>query len=31
MIGLLTIQAARHAGCSRVIVVDPDEGRLERH
>ena len=29
MIGLLTIQAARNAGCSRVIVVDPDEGRLE--
>jgi L-iditol 2-dehydrogenase len=30
MIGLLTIQAAKHAGCSRIIVVDPDEGRLER-
>ena len=29
MIGLLTIQAARNAGCSRVITVDPDEGRLE--
>jgi len=29
MIGLLTIQAARHAGSSRVIVVDPDEGRLQ--
>jgi L-iditol 2-dehydrogenase len=29
MIGLLTIQAARHAGCGRVIAVDPDEGRLK--
>ena len=29
MIGLLTIQAARNAGCSRVITVDPDEGRLK--
>ena len=29
MIGLLTIQAARIAGCSRVIAVDPDEGRLK--
>jgi L-iditol 2-dehydrogenase len=29
MIGLLTIQSARNAGCSRVIVVDPDEGRLK--
>ena len=29
MIGLLTIQAARHAGCSRVIVVDPDDGSSE--
>ena len=29
MIGLLTIQAARNAGCSRVISVDPDEGRLK--
>src|ERR1019366_896403 len=29
MIGLVTIQAARNAGCSRVIVVDPDEGRLK--
>jgi L-iditol 2-dehydrogenase len=29
MIGLLTIQAARNAGCSRVIAVDPDEGRLK--
>jgi len=30
MIGLLVIQAARHAGCSRIIVVDPDDDRLER-
>src|SRR5450631_2003528 len=30
MIGLLTIQAALNAGCSRVIAVDPDEGRLKR-
>ena len=30
MIGLLTIQAAKHAGAARVIAVDPDEGRLER-
>jgi L-iditol 2-dehydrogenase len=29
MIGLLAIQAARHAGCIRVIAVDPDEGRLK--
>src|SRR4051794_4919542 len=29
MIGLLTIQSARNAGCSRVIVLDPDEGRLK--
>jgi L-iditol 2-dehydrogenase len=29
MIGLLTVQAARHAGASRVIAVDPDEGRLK--
>jgi len=28
MIGLLTIQSARNAGCSRVIVVDPDVGRM---
>src|SRR5437763_181486 len=28
MIGLLTIQALRHAGCSRVIAVDTDDGRL---
>jgi len=28
MIGLLTIQAAKHAG-ARVIAVDPDEGRLK--
>jgi L-iditol 2-dehydrogenase len=30
MIGLLTIQSARNAGCTRVIAVDPDEGRLKR-
>ncbi|MEO8594495.1 MAG: galactitol-1-phosphate 5-dehydrogenase [Candidatus Solibacter sp.] len=30
MIGILTIQAAKHAGCSRIIVVDPDQARLER-
>jgi L-iditol 2-dehydrogenase len=29
MIGLLTIQSARNAGCSRVITVDPDDGRLK--
>jgi L-iditol 2-dehydrogenase len=29
MIGLLTIQSARNAGCSRIITVDPDEGRLK--
>jgi L-iditol 2-dehydrogenase len=28
MIGLLTMQAARAAGCARVIAVDVDEGRL---
>ncbi|MDE3166283.1 MAG: zinc-binding dehydrogenase, partial [Acidobacteriota bacterium] len=28
MIGLLAIQAVRHAGASRVVAVDPDEGRL---
>uniref|UniRef100_Q01PH7 Alcohol dehydrogenase GroES domain protein n=1 Tax=Solibacter usitatus (strain Ellin6076) TaxID=234267 RepID=Q01PH7_SOLUE len=28
MIGLLAMQAAKHAGCTRVIAVDPDEGRL---
>src|SRR5215831_17995713 len=28
MIGLLTMQAARLAGCSRVIAIDPDETRL---
>ena len=28
MIGLATLQAVRHAGAARVIVVDPDEGRL---
>src|ERR1051326_3894388 len=29
MIGLLTIQAAKLAGCSRVIAIDPDETRLK--
>jgi L-iditol 2-dehydrogenase len=29
MIGLLAIQALRHAGCARVIAVDPDETRLK--
>ena len=29
MIGLLAIQALRHAGCARVIAVDPDPARLE--
>src|SRR5512133_1809854 len=29
MIGLLAMQAARGAGCTRVIAVDPDEGRLK--
>jgi L-iditol 2-dehydrogenase len=29
MIGLLAIQAVRHAGCSRVIAVDTDEARLK--
>jgi L-iditol 2-dehydrogenase len=29
MIGLLAIQALRHAGCARVIAVDPDAARLE--
>ncbi len=29
MIGLLTMQAAKHAGCTRVIAVDTDEGRLK--
>jgi L-iditol 2-dehydrogenase len=29
MIGLLVIQALRHAGCARVIAVDPDPARLE--
>jgi len=28
MIGLLTIQAAKLAGCSRVIAIDPDDTRL---
>ncbi|MFH5806409.1 zinc-binding dehydrogenase [Alienimonas sp. DA493] len=30
MIGLLTIQAARLAGCTRVVAVDLDATRLER-
>ncbi len=30
MIGLLAIQAIRLAGCSRVIAVDLDAGRLEK-
>lgn len=30
MIGLLAIQAIRLAGCSQVIAVDLDEGRLEK-
>ena len=29
MIGLLTLQAARLAGCRRIIAVDVDEGRLQ--
>jgi len=29
MIGLLAIQALRHAGCARVIAVDPDPARLQ--
>jgi L-iditol 2-dehydrogenase len=29
MIGLLAIQAVKHAGATRVIAVDPDEGRLK--
>src|SRR3954452_23291228 len=28
MIGLATLQAAKHAGAARVIVVDPDDSRL---
>ena len=30
MIGLLAIQAARLAGCSQIIAVDLEEGRLQR-
>jgi len=30
MIGLLTLQAAKAAGCSSVIAVDLDQGRLEQ-
>ncbi|MBS1854466.1 MAG: galactitol-1-phosphate 5-dehydrogenase [Acidobacteria bacterium] len=29
MIGLLAIQAVKHAGATRVVAVDPDEGRLK--
>jgi len=29
MIGLLAIQAARLAGCARVVAIDVDEGRLQ--
>jgi L-iditol 2-dehydrogenase len=29
MIGLLAIQAARLAGCGRVVAIDIDEGRLQ--
>ena len=29
MIGLLTLQAARLAGCHRIIAVDVDQGRLD--
>jgi L-iditol 2-dehydrogenase len=29
MIGLLAVQALRHAGCARVVAVDPDEARLK--
>lgn len=29
MIGLLTLQAARTAGCSRILVADVDESRLQ--
>jgi L-iditol 2-dehydrogenase len=29
MIGLLAIQAARAAGCGRVVAIDVDEGRLQ--
>jgi L-iditol 2-dehydrogenase len=29
MIGLLAIQALRHAGCARAIAVDTDPARLE--
>ena len=28
MVGLLVVQAAKLAGCSRVIAVDPDDARL---
>jgi len=28
MIGLLAMQAARLAGCSRIIAIDPDDTRL---
>lgn len=29
MIGLLTVQAVKLAGCTRIIAVDPDDSRLE--
>jgi L-iditol 2-dehydrogenase len=29
MIGLLTLQAAKLAGCQRIVAVDVDEGRLQ--
>jgi L-iditol 2-dehydrogenase len=29
MIGLLTLQALRNAGCGRIVSVDLDDGRLE--
>ncbi len=29
MIGLLAVQALRHAGCARVVAVDLDEARLK--
>jgi len=29
MIGVLTVQSLKAAGCARVIAIDPDEGRLK--
>ncbi|HEY9250045.1 MAG TPA: galactitol-1-phosphate 5-dehydrogenase, partial [Rariglobus sp.] len=29
MIGVLSVQALKAAGCARVIAIDPDEGRLK--